>query len=168
MSTDSALGSLIIESIVVGGIATFVADLWSLALQAIGGVPRANWGLIGRWIAGFRRGVFVHHPITAAPPISGELVIGWAFHYVVGVIYAVLYLVVVRTVIGSTPSLLSALVFAWITLIAPWFVMQPALGLGVMAARAPKPRAARILSFSVHTWFGIGLYLGSMVWLAVT
>ncbi len=53
-------------------------------------------------------------------------------------------------------------------LVAPWFVMQPALGLGFMAARTPKPGAVRAVNVSVHTVFGIGLYLGAIgsAWLA--
>jgi len=44
--------------------------------------------------------------------------------------------------------------------------MQPALGLGFMAARTSNPNAVRTLNISVHTWFGVGLYLGATAWLA--
>jgi hypothetical protein len=44
--------------------------------------------------------------------------------------------------------------------------MQPALGLGFMASRTPKPAAVRIMNVSVHAVFGIGLYLGAVTWLA--
>src|SRR5437667_6821454 len=109
-------------------------DLWQRSLQTIG-VPSANWGLVGRWVAGFSRGIFVHRAITAAPEVPGEVAIGWAFHYVVGIAYAALYFAIMKLGFGSGPTLVSALVFAIALLIAPWFVMQPALGLGFMATR---------------------------------
>ena len=52
--------------------------------------------------------------------------------------------------------------FALVLLVAPWFVMQPALGLGFMAARTPKPLAFRAINVSGHAVFGIGLYLGAV------
>src|SRR5215470_14284677 len=93
------------------------------------GVPPANWALIGRWVAWMPRGVLVHRPITATPSIRGELAIGWSFHYVMGIGYAALYLAITRLLLASGPTLGSALVFAVALLVAPWCVMQPALGL---------------------------------------
>jgi hypothetical protein len=81
--TDS-YAALAIESIVVSSIATLVADLWYRLLQAVVSIPRANWELVGRWVTGFARGVFVHRPITVTPAVRGELAIGWIFHHAVG------------------------------------------------------------------------------------
>jgi len=150
-----------IEALVVGIIATLATDLWLWLLQIVG-VPPANWALVGRWVAWMPRGVFVHRPIAATPSIRGELAIGWGFHYVVGIAYAALYLAISRLVLGSGPTLISALVFAIALLIVPWFVMQPALGLGFFAARTPHPSVTRIISISGHAAFGVGLYLGSI------
>src|SRR5215471_2580344 len=58
-------------------------------------------------------------------------------------------------------TLISALVFAIALLVAPWFVMQPALGLGFFAARTPHPSVTRIVNISGHAAFGVGLYLGA-------
>ncbi len=40
--------------------------------------------------------------------------------------------------------------------------MQPALGIGFMAARTPNPAAVRLINGSVHAVFGLGLYLGAV------
>ena len=149
-----------IEALVVGIIATLATDLW-LWLPQIVGVPPANWALVGRWVAWMPRGVFVHR-IAATPSIRGELVIGWGFHYAVGIAYAVLYLAISRLVLASGPTLISTLVFAIALLVVPWFVMQPALGLGFFAAKTPHPNVTRIISISGHAAFGVGLYLGSI------
>jgi len=151
------------EIVAIGVIATVAADLWQRLLQAIG-FPPTNWGLVGRWVAWCARGRFVHQPITASPRIPGEVAIGWAFHYAVGIAYAALYLAIMRLGFGSRPTVISAVVFAIALLIAPWFVMQPALGLGFMAARTAKPAAVRAINVSVHAIFGLGLYLGAIAW----
>jgi hypothetical protein len=145
--------------IVMGIVATLATDLWQRLLQGVAGLPAADWGLIGRWAAWFPRGVFVHRPITATAQVRGERAIGWAFHYLVGIGYAALYFAIVKVMLGSGPTLLSALVFALVLLVAPWFIIQPALGLGVMAARAPHPAAIRAVNVSAHAIFGVGLYL---------
>jgi hypothetical protein len=108
-----------IEALVVGIIATLATDLWQRLLQAIAGVPPANWGLVGRWVAWIPGGVFAHRPITATPSVRGEVAIGWTFHYAVGIAYASLYLVIMRLGLGSEPTLISALAFALALLVAP-------------------------------------------------
>ena len=76
-----------IEALVVGISATLTTDLWLWMLQIVG-APPANWALVGLWVAWMPRGVFVHRLIVATPSIRGELAVGWGFHYVVGVAYA--------------------------------------------------------------------------------
>ncbi len=43
----------------------------------------------------------------------------------------------------------------------PFFVMQPALGLGVMAVNTAKPNQARLKTLTTHLLFGVGLYLSA-------
>jgi hypothetical protein len=76
--------------------------------------------------------------------------------------------VILRFGFGSGPTLVSALAVSLALLLAPWFVMQPALGMGFMASRMPKPAAARAMSALAHTVFGIGLYLGAIGWAWLT
>src|SRR5437660_1688960 len=103
---------MIARIILMGIVATLATDLWQRLLQAMAGLPPANWGLIGRWVSCFPRGVFVHHPIAATAPVRGELAIGWAFHYFVGIVYAIVYFIILRLALNSGPTLVSALVFA--------------------------------------------------------
>jgi Protein of unknown function (DUF2938) len=156
-----------VEVVVTGIVATLATDLWQRLLQPVTGLPPASWGLVGRWVAWMPRGVLVHRPIAATAPVHGERAIGWGFHYAVGIVYAALYLAVVRLGLGSGPTLISAVLFAVALLVVPWFVMQPALGLGFMAARTPRPGATRAINISAHVVFGIGLYLGALAASAV-
>lgn len=151
------------EIALTGIIATFATDLWQRLLQMVVRLPPASWGLVGRWVAWSLRGVLIHRPITATPRVRGELAIGWVFHYAVGIAYAALYLAIMRWAFGSGPTLVSALIFALALLAAPWLVMQPALGLGFMASRTPKPAIVRAVNVSTHAVFGVGLWLGAIV-----
>ena len=152
----------------MGIVATLAIDLWQRLLNAIAGLPPANWGLIGRWVAWFPRGVFVHRPISATASVRGEIIIGWVFHYAVGIVYAALYLTLMSLGFGTEPTLVSAVTFGLVLLVAPWFVMQPALGLGFMASHTPKPAVIRAVNVSVHAVFGVGLWLGAVAWRAGT
>ena len=64
-----------------------------------------GWTL-GSWVL---HGSFIHRPITATPKVPGEIAIGWAFRYAVGIAYAALYLTIMRFAFGSGLTLVSAL-----------------------------------------------------------
>ncbi|HEX7045273.1 MAG TPA: DUF2938 family protein [Burkholderiales bacterium] len=127
----------------LGVFATACADLWQYALARWCERPAADWGKIGRWVAWLVRGVAVHRPIAATPPVRGEAAIGWVFHYLVGVAYAALFLYALPAVAASSSTTFAALAFAAVTLAAPWLLLQPGLGLGVLARRRrTRPRSA--------------------------
>ena len=158
--------STLAEIVLIGVVATLATDVWQAVLHHVAGVPASNWRLVGRWLGWMPRGVFRHHPISATRELRGEAAIGWAFHYAIGIAYAALYVALLRQLSASTPMVIPALVLALALLIAPWFVMQPALGFGIMASKTPNPAAARANSLLGHSVFGLGLYAGALVWAA--
>ena len=119
--------------------------------------------MVGRWFGHMAHGAFVHRPIAAAAPVAHELAIGWLAHYAMGLGYGLAYVYIVVALAGRAPSLLSGVIFALALLVFPWLVMQPAMGAGVFASRAPRPNVMRLVSLSLHTAFGFGLYAGSLV-----
>jgi Protein of unknown function (DUF2938) len=44
------------------------------------------------------------------------------------------------------------------TVVFPFFVLQPSLGLGIASSRTPNPTQARLKSLATHAVFGFGLY----------
>jgi hypothetical protein len=48
------------------------------------------------------------------------------------------------------------------TIVAPWFVMQPAMGAGVAASKTPNPSAARLRNLATHAVYGIGLFASAV------
>lgn len=151
--------STLMHGLVIGAVATVVIDLWALVLKSFG-LPTANWAMIGRWLGHMPRGQFVQPHIADAGPVNGERIFGWVFHYAVGIVYGIAWLWIVRDLMQRTPGLLSAIVFSLVLIVTPWFIMQPGLGHGIAASRTPKPWLVRGLNITVHTLFGVGLYLG--------
>jgi hypothetical protein len=143
---------------VMGIAATVAIDLWTTFANKILGWPRTHWGMVGRWIGHMRDGQFAHASISSSPPIVHEAIMGWAFHYAVGCIYAALYLTYVNTAQMGQPTPVSAAVFGWVTILSPWFLMQPALGLGICASKAPRSTLVRLQNLIIHTTFGFALY----------
>jgi hypothetical protein len=147
--------------IAVGLGATLVLDVWSLLLRGAFGLPITNYCLVGRWLLYMPGGIFRHAGIARAPVKRGECVVGWTIHYVIGAAYAWL-LVLLSPRWLDDPKLWPALVLGIATVIMPFFVMQPAFGLGIASAKAPSPAQARWRSLMAHAVFGLGLYLSGV------
>lgn len=156
----------IIAGIVAGTIATVVLDCWAYVSKHVFHLPAMNWAMAGRWIGHMPSGVFTHQAIAEAARIPGERALGWALHYAIGILYGVVYYSYLDMA-DARPSLISALVLAWLFLAAPWLVMQPGLGAGLFARKTPKPWLARGVSVLSHTFFGVGLYLGAVLLAAI-
>ena len=156
------------HTVMIGVGATLVMDLWALLLRRCFGVASLDLALLGRWIGHFARGRFRHASIARAASVDNEHVIGWTAHYTIGVAFAALLLAIWGLEWLSRPTLIPALIVSSATLVAPFFVMQPAMGAGIAASRTPRPNAARLRSIVTHTVYGVGLYGFGWVWAVLT
>ena len=147
------------RAIAIGIGATVVMDLWNLFLKRVFGVPSLSYCLLGRWLRHMPAGTFRHASITAAAQKPFECTVGWIAHYTIGVVFALGFVVGTSGDWLARPSLLLALLYGVGTVVFPFFIMQPSLGLGIAASRTPKPMQARLKSLVTHTVFGVGLYL---------
>ena len=148
----------VFRTLVMGISATLAIDLWATCANRILGWPRTNWGLVGRWIGHMRDGQFTHASIGSSPAIAHESILGWVFQYVVGCVYAALYLTYVSTAQVGQPTLVSAVLFGLVTILSPWLLMQPALGLGICASKAPRSNLVRLQNLIIHVVCGLTLY----------
>lgn len=142
--------------------ATLLADLWALLRRQLFGTPLPNFAWVGRWIAHLPQGQVRHDAIARTPAATGELALGWLAHYLIGIGFAALPLLLVAGWM-TAPSLLAGLLIGAITVAAPFFILQPALGAGIAASRTPKPAAARTQSLVYHLVFGLGLYASALL-----
>ena len=150
------------DIILIGIVANITTDLYEFTIERYLGKTR-DWHLVGRWMITIPRDSFIIDPDDDTQATSGELRLGWIFHYIVGILFAAIYLVVVHFVLNTHPSFVNAVGFGIITVVAPWFILMPALGAGMFASKAARPNFVRVLSLSVHIVFGIGLYFGVVV-----
>ncbi len=145
------------RALLIGGGATAVMDLWAALLRRLG-VPSLDFALLGRWLAHLLRGQWFHEAIARSAPARGELALGWLAHYSIGVTFAALTLAVFGLRWARSPTLLPALFIGVVTVAAPLFILQPALGAGVASMKTPRPLFNSAKSLVTHAVFGVGLF----------
>lgn len=159
---DQEIVTNVCRAVLVGVGATLVMDAWAFLQKRVFGIASLDYRLVGRWIGYFPKGTFAHDAIGKAAPLPGEVLLGWGAHYAIGVLFAVILVAVWGPEWLHRPTLAPALTVGVGSIVAPFFLMQPALGIGVAASRTPKPWVARFRSLIAHTSFGIGLYVSGV------
>ncbi|PHM61539.1 DUF2938 domain-containing protein [Xenorhabdus ishibashii] len=152
----------IVYSVLIGAGATVVMDLWAVFIKWCFGIPSLNYSMVGRWIGHIPRGKFIHTTILQAEPVKGETGIGWFAHYLIGIIFAGVLLLIYGVDWAKNPTFLPALIIGIVTVVAPFFIMQPGMGMGIAASKTPAPNTARLRSLMAHTSYGVGLYLAAL------
>ncbi|OZI60610.1 DUF2938 domain-containing protein [Bordetella genomosp. 11] len=142
--------------------ATAIMDAWLWLLARLG-VSIASFAMVGRWIGHLAHGQFTHIAIAKAAPVRAELGLGWLTHYVVGIVYAALLVLLQGQTWLREPTLLPPLVFGMFSVVVPWFLMQPAMGAGVLALKTATPLKNCLRNLANHTVFGIGMYAAAIV-----
>ncbi|MFO0931671.1 MAG: DUF2938 domain-containing protein [Planctomycetota bacterium] len=158
---------VVLRAAAIGVGANVMMDLWNLALRRVAGVRSLDFALLGRWILHMPSGTFAHGNIGKAAPRKGERVVGWAAHDAIRVTFAVGFVAIVSAAWLARPTVLPALLYGVATVVFPYFLMQPALGLGIAAAKTPQPAQARLKSLGTHAVFGLGLWLCALVLRAI-
>jgi hypothetical protein len=153
----------LVSAVLIGAGATAVMDVWTVARQRLLGMPAFDYGLVGRWLVHMTRGRFRHERIAAAAPVPAERAIGWTAHYLIGIAFAAVLLVISGIDWARSPTLMPALAVGIGSVAAPFFLMQPGMGAGIAASRTPRPNAARVQSVVTHTIFGLGLYAAGLM-----
>jgi Protein of unknown function (DUF2938) len=143
---------------VIGIGATILMDIWAIVLSRMPGEGPVNWAPVGRWFWHLRTGTIFHDAIGEAEAYENELALGWIGHYVVGLLYGIIFLICVGRPWLAAPTFLPAWVFGIVTIAAGWFLVQPGLGIGWAASKTANPNKVRILGLIAHTVFALGLY----------
>ena len=82
--------------LIVGILATVTMDVVAVIALRLGiagrGPRRTGPDLIGRWIGYVLQGKFRHTDILQAPPLRGEILLGLAAHYSIGIVLTLVYL----------------------------------------------------------------------------
>ena len=151
-------------AVFVGIGATAIMDIWNLFLQRAFDLSSLNFCFVGRWLSYMLIGTFKQANIATAPKRPAECAIGWIAHYLIGVTFALLLVMLASGRWLERPSLFPALLVGVGTVLIPYFIMQPMLGFGIASSNTPHPRQARLKSLMTHTIFGVGLYVSALLW----
>lgn len=130
---------IVLRTLVIGAGATLLMDVWAAILRRFG-IPSLDFARLGRLIA---------------PTAQHPRLLGWVAHYTIGIGFAALLV----AIDGIRPSLGHALLFGLVTVAAPLFILQPALGAGIASSKTPRPLFNATKSVVTHLVFGAGLYL---------
>ena len=148
----------ILGAVMIGLGATLAIDLWNQFLKRAFGISSLSYCLLGRWLRHMPEGTFRHVSIIGAPQKPFECMVGWMAHCTIGIVFAVVFVVLVRADWLARPTVLPALLYGMGTMVFPLFIMQPSFGLGLAASKAPNPPQARLKSLGTHAVFGLALY----------
>ena len=153
----------LISTILIGLGATLTFDLWGLFLKYAYKIIPSNICLVGRWLLYMPEGTYKHSNLASAPKKSAECAVGWVAHYMIGITFAIAFVGLAGSSWLQHPTLIPAIVFGVVTVLAPLFIMQPLFGLGFAASKTSNPAQARLRSLMNHAAFGAGLYLFAML-----
>jgi len=159
----NSLALSLISTILIGLGATITTDLWALFLNRAFKIPAPNYCLVGRWLRHMLEGTFKHSNIAFSPQKSAECTVGWIAHYMIGITFAIAFVALAGNNWLQHPTLIPAIIFGVVTVLMPFFIMQPSFGLGFAASKTSNPAQARLRSLMNHTAFGVGLYLFALL-----
>jgi uncharacterized membrane protein YagU involved in acid resistance len=143
--------------------ATLTFDIWALFLKYAFKITPSNFCLVGRWIRYLPEGIVRHSNLVSTSQKSRECIVGWIAHYLIGITFAVGFVIFVGSNWLQHPTLIPALIFGIVTVLVPFFIIQPSFGLGIAASKTSDPLQARLRSLMNHIVFGIGLYLFALL-----
>lgn len=118
--------------------------------------------MTGRWFLMVLGGQPYVPDIGAAPSLPHELLAGHAAYYTISVVFAGVYLLVLK-LMKREPSLWNGLLFGWVTMAFPFLVQMPLMGMGAFATATAMPGLIIGRTLAHHSSFGLGLALGAMV-----
>ena len=157
---------MLIVGAIVGVLATLSMDIVAMIAFRFGiagrGPRRTGPDLIGRWVGYVFQGKLRHTDILQTPPLRGELSLGFAAHYAIGIVLTLLYLGIF-VVVHAKPTALSDILYGAATTVLPWVLMFPSQGMGWLGLKAPGSAHLALISLFNHIIFGLGL----AVWMAV-
>ncbi|MBZ0331710.1 DUF2938 domain-containing protein [Halomonas sp. ANAO-440] len=155
---------ILLHSVAIGVGATLVMDFWGWLQKRLFHAPPLDYALVARWLGHFPQGRFRHASLMAVPPIVGERALGWVVHYAIGIVFAALLVSIWGLEWVREPTLGPALIVGVGTVVVPFFIMQPAFGIGIAGSRTSKPAIMRLKSLVAHFFFAIGLFLAAKAW----
>ena len=151
---------ILLNGIISGLFATILFDLFNYSLNFAYGIESPKWNLLGRYFLGYKENKFIRTNLVDDDEIDNELLWGYFFHYVIGIIYGVIF-VILNFLFFEYPSILLAYIFGFFTVLGGWcFLMPFAYNLGFFASKSDQRTNILVQNLIAHFVFGTGLFIG--------
>ena len=152
-----------LQIVIVGVGACVVFDIWQRIFQHFTAIPPSNWAMVGRWAIGLvTNGRLIARDLESQPERQNELGLGWLVHYGVAIVYAAIFMVLMKTNI-LTAEFVDGLLFGVGSVVVPWLVFLPCLGKGVMGRLTHNPPLVCAMALMMHSIFGVAISFGFTV-----
>ena len=151
---------ILLQGIISGLFATIIFDLFQSALNYAYGIDKPKWNLLGRYFLGYKESKFIRKTLIDDDELDNELLWGYFFHYLIGIIYGIVF-VIINFLLFDYPSILLAYIFGFSTVLGAWcFLMPFAYNLGFFASKSEGRTNLLVQNLIAHFVFGTGLFIG--------
>jgi len=151
---------LVVAGVVAGVLGTLVMDSLNHLFARTGMISKIDVGMIGRMAAGWARGRFRYGHPSEMEQVANERLYGYVTHYIIGVGFAVPYVLGWDLLVGGPASPAWAIAYGVATTVASYFLVFPSMGLGVCGRRSPEGMRAPLSSLANHLFYAVGLAIG--------
>ncbi len=148
---------LLAEVLAAGVLGTVAMDLGNLLFCRAGLLSKIDVGMIGRMAAGWTRGRIRYRHPEDMEEAANEKALGYLTHYLIGVGFAVPYLLGWHFLSGGPASPAGAIAYGLATTAASWFFVYPSMGFGALGRRSPEGLRAVLSPLANHFFYGLGL-----------
>ena len=151
---------ILFQGIISGLFATFIFDFFQSSLNYAYGIEKPKWNLLGRYFLGYKESKFIRKTLIDDEELDNELLWGYFFHYLIGIIYGIVF-VILNFLLFDYPSILLAYIFGFSTVLGAWcFLMPFAYNLGFFASKSEGRTNLLVQNLIAHFVFGTGLFIG--------
>ena len=149
-----------LQILFVGVGACVVFDIWQRIFHWFTAIPPSNWAIVGRWAIGLlTSGQLMVRDLESRPNRQNELGVGWFVHYAIAVVYAAIFMLLMRANILAA-GFADGLLFGLVSVVVPWFFFLPCLGKGILGRLTPNPPLVCAVALMMHSIFGVAIGLG--------
>ncbi len=150
----------ILQGLISGLVATIIFDLFNQSLNFAYGIDKPKWNILGRYFLGYKEGRYIRETLLDDAEVKNELLWGNIIHYVIGVIYGLIY-VILNILFFDYPSIFIAYLFGFLSVLGAWCYLMPfAYNLGFFASKSNNQLNILVQNLIAHFIFGTGLFIG--------
>lgn len=150
---------LILKGFTAGVLGTLMMDSLNHLFARYGVISKIDVRIIGRMAVGWVNGRFRYTHPDEIESVPNEIIYGYLTHYVIGVGFAIPFMLGWNLLIGGPVSPIWIFVYGVTTTVASLFFVYPSMGFGIFGLRSPEGVKNTLSSLANHAFFGVGMAL---------